>query len=216
MERYPLLDERYDVNHRARKIEEGQVRSIHPNPLPCLTHTNPSNIVVPLVILQNLGVLRPMTHEARLVMHYDHRYTPLLRRAKLLTVSMIYHRGLPPLNPPAITALVDRWRPETHTFHLPLGEMTVTLEDVAMILGLPIRGAPVTDDAPPGGWVGRVEAFLGRPLPAEQDGKKRRTSGVPLRWIRQEFGQCPEDADEDTINFHCRAWVLNIVFASTG
>ncbi|WVZ86193.1 hypothetical protein U9M48_033018 [Paspalum notatum var. saurae] len=79
----------------------------------------------------------------------------------------------------------------------------------------PHPGGPVTGDAPPGGWVGRVEAFLGRPLPAEQDGKKKRTSGVPLRWIRQELGQCPEDADEDTINFHCRAWVLNIVFAST-
>ena len=36
----------------------------------------------------------------------------------------------------ALTALVDRWRPETHTFHLPCGELTVTLQDVAMILGL--------------------------------------------------------------------------------
>jgi len=73
-------------------------------------------------------------------MNYDDRYTPLLRRAKLATVSMIYKRGIPPFNPAALTALVDRWRPETHTFHLPVGEMTITLEDVAMILGLPIRG----------------------------------------------------------------------------
>ncbi|RVX16716.1 Serine/threonine-protein phosphatase 7 long form-like [Vitis vinifera] len=45
---------------------------------------------------------------------------------------------------PLIMSLVERWRPETHTFHLPIGEMTVTLQDVAMILGLCIHGPPIT------------------------------------------------------------------------
>ena len=143
-------------------------------------------------------------------MPYDERYTPLLRRARLLTVAMVYTRGLPPLNPPALTALVDRWRPETHTFHLPVGEMTVTLEDVAMILGLPIRGLPVTGDAPPDGWRGRVEAFLGRPVPPPPQGQKAQSSGVPLRWLREQFAHCPDDADEALVTFHCRAWVLHL------
>jgi hypothetical protein len=39
-----------------------------------------------------------------------------------------------------ILALLERWRPETHTFHLPFGECTVTLEDVYMLLGLRIDG----------------------------------------------------------------------------
>ncbi|KAG8501477.1 hypothetical protein CXB51_003981 [Gossypium anomalum] len=43
-----------------------------------------------------------------------------------------------------ISALVERWRPETHTFHLPCGECTVTLEDVALQFGLPIDGDAVT------------------------------------------------------------------------
>ncbi|RVX02949.1 Serine/threonine-protein phosphatase 7 long form-like [Vitis vinifera] len=43
-----------------------------------------------------------------------------------------------------ITSLVERWRPETHTFHLPVGEMTITLQDVAVILGLRIHGLPIT------------------------------------------------------------------------
>ncbi|KAI4295078.1 hypothetical protein MLD38_040655 [Melastoma candidum] len=42
-----------------------------------------------------------------------------------------------------ITALVEKWRPETHTFHMVNKEMTVTLEDVQIHLGLPIEGYPV-------------------------------------------------------------------------
>ncbi|QHN77050.1 uncharacterized protein DS421_19g649300 [Arachis hypogaea] len=45
---------------------------------------------------------------------------------------------------PTIDALVERCRPETHTFHLPHGECTITLEDVAMIFGLRTHGLPVT------------------------------------------------------------------------
>jgi hypothetical protein len=41
---------------------------------------------------------------------------------------------------PLITAFMDRWRPETHTFHLPVGEMTLSLEDAAMLGGLPCAG----------------------------------------------------------------------------
>jgi Plant mobile domain len=39
-----------------------------------------------------------------------------------------------------LTALVETWRPETSTFHLPVDEMTVVLEDVCFLWGLPIRG----------------------------------------------------------------------------
>lgn len=43
-----------------------------------------------------------------------------------------------------VTALVKQWRQETNTFHLPLGETTVTLQDVALFLGLRINGRAVT------------------------------------------------------------------------
>ncbi|QHO54387.1 uncharacterized protein DS421_2g56320 [Arachis hypogaea] len=39
-----------------------------------------------------------------------------------------------------VSAFVERWRPETHTFHMPFGECTIILQDVAYHLGLLIDG----------------------------------------------------------------------------
>ena len=43
-----------------------------------------------------------------------------------------------------ITCLIKRWRHQTRTFHMPVEEMTFTLQDVAIILGLRIDGPAVT------------------------------------------------------------------------
>ncbi|GLJ23507.1 hypothetical protein SUGI_0445390 [Cryptomeria japonica] len=45
-----------------------------------------------------------------------------------------------------LTALAKRWHSETCTFHLSMGEMTVTLEDVYRILRIPINGELIPYD----------------------------------------------------------------------
>ena len=51
-----------------------------------------------------------------------------------------------------LAALLDRWHLETHTFHLSVGEMTPTLQDVAMLLGLPCAGRAVGAEDVPLSW----------------------------------------------------------------
>ncbi|RYR79213.1 hypothetical protein Ahy_A01g004040 isoform J [Arachis hypogaea] len=74
-----------------------------------------------------------------------------LRATEFYHVSKIgVIRGFHPL----LAALVERWRLETHTFVLPVDEVTVTLEDVAHIFGLPINGEPVS------GWTNSSSDFV--------------------------------------------------------
>ena len=68
---------------------------------------------------------------------YNSRMDDALKRLGLYQIARLNDCKI---DPHLISALVERWRPETNTFHLPVGEMTVTLEDVACLWGLPIKG----------------------------------------------------------------------------
>lgn len=46
-----------------------------------------------------------------------------------------------------ISAFVERWQPDTNTFHMPFGEMTITLHDVWEILRIPVEGDMVSTDS---------------------------------------------------------------------
>ncbi|KAH1092415.1 hypothetical protein J1N35_019672 [Gossypium stocksii] len=60
-----------------------------------------------------------------------------------------------------ISALIDRWRPETHTFHLPCEEWTITLEDMHLQLRLPVDGDAVTGSVHSANWGAVCYELLG-------------------------------------------------------
>jgi Plant mobile domain len=84
-----------------------------------------------------------------------------------------------------------------------VGEMTITLQDVACLWGLPVNGIPVTgisDDD----WMSLVEASFGRHIDASTWMSKKLGTGdqmlytsnfsLKLSWLREHFSNLSEDA----------------------
>ncbi|XP_048536196.1 protein MAIN-LIKE 2-like isoform X2 [Triticum urartu] len=121
-----------------------------------------------------------------------------------------------------ISALVERWRPETNSFHLPAGEMTITLQDVSCLWGLPIHGKPLVGKAY-AQWSEIVERLLGIPVDEQHMKQKKRRKGddnavvrnsqysLNLGKLRERFHVLPDNPMDREINWHARALVLEIL-----
>ncbi|CAN0907461.1 Protein MAIN-LIKE 1, partial [Linum grandiflorum] len=66
----------------------------------------------------------------------------IVRRSGLSQLSYSMSRNL---DYGLLEAFIERWQPDTNSFHLPFGEMTITLHDVRYILQVPIRGKCLRD-----------------------------------------------------------------------
>src|SRR4051812_28697959 len=100
-------------------------------------------------------------HKTTVKMEYDERYAPFFRRSRLLGFVPQFKCKPPTLVHSALTALIDWWRPEMHSFHLPCGEMTVTLEDWGIITTLPLEGRALTRRVERTNWHDRVVSLIG-------------------------------------------------------
>ncbi|XP_052878950.1 protein MAINTENANCE OF MERISTEMS-like [Gossypium arboreum] len=104
-----------------------------------------------------------------------------------------------------ISALVERWRPETHTFHLPYGECTITLEDVAVQLGIPINGNAVTGVSSMSRPATLCYKLLGR---SPSEGK---FASLRLSWLKANFEYLPSIANEREVMQAVRAYIMHLI-----
>jgi hypothetical protein len=105
--------------------------------------------------------LQPLKIHMHGSLTWDEWYTPFIRHVGFLPLARLVTGSLSMMDSAMLMTLDDRWHLETHMFHLPCGETTVTLWDIIMILGLPIDGTPVCGTVNPGGWRDSVGAAIG-------------------------------------------------------
>ncbi|XP_010532985.1 PREDICTED: serine/threonine-protein phosphatase 7 long form homolog [Tarenaya hassleriana] len=153
---------------------------------------------------QERGALRCHEHTSKLnEWRLSSKQVELVERA-----GFGYLRQIPAisLDNPLISALVERWRRETNTFHFTLGELTVTLEDVALLLGLAVDGKAVI-----GVTYTTCSSVCEKYLGLSPDSNYASGGMVKLSWLKEFFSGCPDDASYEEIERRTRAYLLYLV-----
>ncbi|KAL5159840.1 Serine/threonine-protein phosphatase 7 long form [Glycine soja] len=123
------------------------------------------------------GVNERMLKIRRATPLYNHTKAPLDEIIPLLQLSGLYlimKLAQLKVNGALVNAFSERWRPETHTFHLKCGETTITLQNVSVLLGIFVDGRPLTDNQQglerfARAWILR---FIGRVMFVDKSSKK--------------------------------------------
>ncbi|KAH1246572.1 Serine/threonine-protein phosphatase 7 long form [Glycine max] len=107
------------------------------------------------------------------------------------------------IDPTLITAL----RPETHTFHFPWGECTITLEDFALHLGIRVDGRVVTRPSFLH-WDELCHELLGK-VPPEN---ARKGAALKLTWLLSMLrASLPEEPIMHQLQCRCRAYIMYMI-----
>ncbi|MBA0656511.1 hypothetical protein Goklo_008858, partial [Gossypium klotzschianum] len=102
-------------------------------------------------------------------------------------------------------ALVERWRPKTHTFHLSCGECTITLEDVQLQLGLPMNESVVTRSVQSTNWGTVCYELLGV-VPKMITGGR-----IEIARLRNNFVELAKDSTKERRVQYARTYIFQII-----
>ncbi|XP_016747162.1 protein MAINTENANCE OF MERISTEMS-like [Gossypium hirsutum] len=104
-----------------------------------------------------------------------------------------------------ISALIERWRPEMHTFHLPCRGCTITLEDVHLQLGLSVDGYTVTGSTSSTDRRAVCYELLGVIPDNINEGR------IEMRWLRDTFPEPDNNLTELERIRYARAYILEMI-----
>ncbi|XP_028090313.1 protein MAIN-LIKE 1-like [Camellia sinensis] len=116
-------------------------------------------------------------------------------------------------NKVAISAFVERWHPETNTFHMLDGGMTVTLDVVRTILGIPVTGMALSCPKLTRYEAAElVNASLGVPVnDAFAELVQSCGKSMKLEWLRIGFYEVNDTNDANFIEYAARAYLLYLL-----
>ncbi|XP_058751705.1 protein MAIN-LIKE 1-like [Vicia villosa] len=107
-------------------------------------------------------------------------------------LSSLQYTSLARVDTHLLSAFVERWHPETSSFHISFGEMTITLDDVSCLLHVPIRGELVDPDFVVTDYDtihNAVELFGVSLSEASEEASSVRGPYYKLDWLKQVFEQ---------------------------
>ncbi|KAK9984195.1 hypothetical protein SO802_033720 [Lithocarpus litseifolius] len=118
-----------------------------------------------------------------------------------------------------ITALNEWWGLETHTFHLSHGEMGITLQDIEVIVGIPVDGFPVTRKTNLKSNEVCRDLLGHEPPPVIPNSNKSTLAGAKIRykWLDAQFATPPvADSGDEVVqqhaHYHLLIWMGALLF----